>query len=200
VRAYASLTGDGRGLRLIVTHRGGADGVAALAVDLRGFDPSPRASVWEVGGGGLLDTNENVRGPIDVVRTRTREIDVAGASFTLALAPYSVMAIELRRREAPVVMDAGPAPTDAPMPRSDATMDVGRDVTSDAGQDARTIDVGRDVPAIDVGRDVPAIDVAGPVVVATDGGGCGVRSTAAPRAWMFALAALLARRARRRAR
>ena len=191
VRAYASLTGDGRGLRLIVTHRGGADGVAALAVDLRGFDPSPRASVWEVGGGGLLDTNENVRGPIDVVRTRTREIDVAGASFTLALAPYSVMAIELRRREAPVVMDAGPAPTDAPMPRSDATMDVGRDVTSDAGQDARTIDVG---------RDVPAIDVAGPVVVATDGGGCGVRSTAAPRAWMFALAALLARRARRRAR
>jgi alpha-N-arabinofuranosidase len=175
VRAYASLTGDGRALRLIVAHRGGAGTVPALAVDLRGFAPAARASVWEVGGGGLLDTNENVRGPVDAVRVRAREVDVAGAAFTLALAPYSVTAVELRRREAPA-MDAGAATTDAPAPRVDAPADVARDAAGEVGRDARAGDVGG---------------------AAVDAGGCGVRARAAPRAWWIALAALAAATLRR---
>lgn len=116
-RAYASLTADGGALRVIVTNRGGAAELSSLAFDLRGFDPASRASVWEVGGGALADTNENVRGPIDAVRIRSRDIDVAGPRFTLPLAPYSVTAIELRRRTA--TLDAGTS-LDVPPSRPDA--------------------------------------------------------------------------------
>lgn len=123
VRAYASLADSGRSLRMIVTNRGGASNVSSIAINLRGFAPESTASVWEVGGGGVMDTNENVRGPIDVVRIRARSMAVGGAAFTLPLAPYSVTAMELRRRAGPVVVDAG---TDAG-PTVDATV-VERDV------------------------------------------------------------------------
>ena len=110
--------------------------------------------MWEVGGGGVMDTNENVRGPIDVVRIRARSMAVAGAAFTLPLAPYSVMAIELRRSGGPVVMDAG---TDAG-PAVDVPV-VGRDVPR---PEVDVPVVGRDVPRPEV--DVPAVEVDVPVV------------------------------------
>ncbi|MBP6830628.1 MAG: hypothetical protein KA978_07570 [Deltaproteobacteria bacterium] len=154
VRAYASLADSGRSLRMIVTNRGGASNVASIAITLRSFAPESTASVWEVGGGGVMDTNENVRGPIDVVRIRARSMAVAGAAFTLPLAPYSVMAIELRRSGGPVVMDAG---TDAG-PAVDVPV-VGRDVPR---PEVDVPVVGRDVPRPEV--DVPAVEVDVPVV------------------------------------
>jgi len=154
VRAYASLADSGRSLRLIVTHRGGASNVASIAINLRSFAPESTASVWEVGGGGVMDTNENVRGPIDVVRIRARSMAVGGAAFTLPLAPYSVTAIELRRSGGPVVMDAG---TDAG-PAVDVPV-VGRDVPTPP-RDVPRPEV--DVPV--VGRDVPRPEVDAPAV------------------------------------
>ncbi len=180
-RAYASLTADGGALRVIVTNRGGAAELSSLAFDLRGFDPVARASVWEVGGGALTDTNENVRGPIDAVRIRNREVDVAGARFTLPLAPYSVTAIELRRRGA--TLDGG-ASADVSPTRPDVAPTDG--VTTDGG----TVDAG----AFDVARDA-GVD-AGPVVAATGAGACSTsprRGSGAP-ALLFAALVALARR------
>lgn len=154
VRAYASLADSGRSLRMIVTNRGGASNVASIAITLLGFAPESTASVWEVGGGGVMDTNENVRGPIDVVRIRARSVAVSGAAFTLPLAPYSVTAIELRRSGGPVVADAG---TDAG-PAVDVPV-VGMDVPRPA---VDVPAVGRDVPRPTV--DVPVVMVDAPVV------------------------------------
>lgn len=154
VRAYASLADSGRSLRMIVTNRGGASNVASVAINLRGFAPESTASAWEVGGGGVMDTNENVRGPIDVVRIRARSVAVDGAAFTLPLAPYSVTAIELRRSGGPVVSDAG---TDAG-PAVDVPA-VGRDVPR---PEVDVPAVGRDVPRPEV--DVPAVAVDAPAV------------------------------------
>lgn len=154
VRAYASLADSGRSLRVIVTHRGGASNVPSIAINLRGFAPESTASVWEVGGGGVMDTNENVRGPIDVVRIRARSMAVGGATFTLPLAPYSVTAIELRRSGGPVVADAG---TDAG-PAVDVPV-VARDVPR---PEVDVPAVGRDVPRPEV--DVPGVAVDAPAV------------------------------------
>lgn len=154
VRAYASLTADGSSLRLIVTNRGGADDVSSVSLDLRGFEPAARASAWEVGGGGLMDTNENVRGPVDVVRIRPREVDVSGARFNLALAPYSVTAVELRRRGAP-------------------TLDAGVDGGAVVDVPAARLDVARtDAPAVDRPAAVDAGVTEDLSPVAVDAGGC----------------------------
>ncbi len=157
VRAYASLADSGRSLRLIVTNRGGASNVSSIAITLRGFAPEARASVWEVGGGGLMDTNENVFGPIDVVRTRSRDLTVGGAAFTLPLAPYSVTAIELRRSGGPVVMDAGTDAgpvVDVPTTRDVPTTPVDAPATRDVPTTATDVPTTRpDVPAAE--RDVP---------------------------------------------
>ncbi len=187
-RAYASLTADGNALRVIVTNRGGAAELSSLAFDLRGFEPTARASVWEVGGGGLMDTNENVRGPIDVVRIRNREVDVAGARFTLPLAPYSVTAIEFRRRGA--TLDGG-VPVDVPQARPDvATADV---ATADVATADRTA---VDAAAPDVLRDA-GVD-ASPVVVTTDTGGCSTSPRGGSRAPALLLLTGLVALARRR--
>lgn len=189
VRAYASLGDGGRSLRLIVTHRGGASNVPSVAVNLRGFAPEARASVWEVGGAGLMDTNENVRGPIDAVRIRSREMTVAGSAFTLPLSPYSVTAIELRRSGGVAPMDAGvdagPG-VDAPAPPRDAPAPP------------------RDVPAPP--RDAPVatsgVDPAGPPSEAP-GCGCSVaRRPSAPArgAGLIAASLLLAWVSRRQDR
>ena len=45
MRAYASLADEGRSLRLMLTNRGGASNVSRVSIDLRGFDPEPRALV-----------------------------------------------------------------------------------------------------------------------------------------------------------
>ena len=213
VRAYASLGDGGQSLRLIVTHRGGAANVPAITVNLRGFAPQARASVWEVGGAGLMDTNENVSGPIDAVRISSREMAVAGAAFTLPLAPYSVTAIELRRSGGPGPMDAGtdagPA-ADVPAPPRDVL--PGGDVP-DAAPDSAAVrmdvpDAALDSPAVrmdvpDASSDVPARTSDAPrETLRPEAPGCGCavargRSLPGRGAWGVGAALLLAVIARR---
>ena len=148
-----------------------------------------------------MDTNENVRGPIDVVRIRSRDMMVGGAAFTLPLAPYSVTAIELRRSGGPVATDAGtdagtaadvPATTrDVPMTAMDVPTTM-RDVPMRAVDVPTTM---RDVPitAVDVGEmEAPRSEVPGCGCAVVRDGGLPGRGAWLVGAWL--LAAMFARR------